>query len=113
MTDTPADEPTPDEPTPTGDADETAPSQDQAIVAEARWPMAGAVLAAMVLTILLPEEIRWIPPWLLPTIEGVLLLTLIVGDPGAIDRRSNALRGLSIALVAVLVAGALCVDRGR
>ena len=69
--------------------------------------MAGAVLAAMILTILLPEQIRWIPAWLLPAIEGALLLALILGDPGAIDRRSNALRGLSIALVAVLVAGAL------
>ena len=34
-------------------------------------------------------------------------LALVVGDPGAIDRRSKALRGLSIALVAVLVAGSL------
>jgi len=69
--------------------------------------MAAAVLAAMILTILLPEDIRWVPPWLLPAIEGALLVALILGDPGAIDRRSNALRGLSIALVAVLVAGAL------
>ena len=73
--------------------------------------MAGAVLAAMILTILLPEEIRWIPPWLLPAIEGALLVALVVGDPGAIDRRSNALRGLSIALVAVLVARRAGVDR--
>jgi hypothetical protein len=61
----------------------------------------------MILTILLPEQIRWVPSWLLPAIEGALLLALILGDPGAIDRRSNALRGLSIALVAVLVASAL------
>ena len=98
MTDTPADEPAPDE---------EPPASDEAIVAEARWPMAGAVLAAMILTILLPEEIRWIPPWLLPAVEGALLLALVVGDPGAIDRRSKALRGVSIALVAVLVAGSL------
>jgi hypothetical protein len=91
VTNTPADEPAPDE----------------AIVPEARWPMAAAVLAAMILTILLPEDIRWIPQWLLPAIEGALLVALVIGDPGAIDRRSNALRGLSIALVAVLVAGAL------
>ena len=69
--------------------------------------MAGAVLAAMILTILLPEQIRWVPAWVLPAFEGALLLALILGDPGAIDRRSNALRGLSIALVAVLVASAL------
>jgi hypothetical protein len=98
VTDPPAEEPPPDE---------SAQPNEEALVAEARWPMAGAVLAAMILTILLPEQIRWFPPWLLPAIEGALLLALIFGDPGAIDRRSNALRGLSIALVAVLVAGAL------
>jgi len=33
----------------------------------------------------------------------VLLLVLILGDPGAITIRSNRLRALSIALVSVLV----------
>jgi hypothetical protein len=32
--------------------------------------MAGAVLAAMVLTILLPGTLRLGPPWVLPLIEG-------------------------------------------
>jgi hypothetical protein len=40
------------------------------VVGEARWPMAGAVLAAMVLTILLPGTLRLGPPWALPLIEG-------------------------------------------
>jgi hypothetical protein len=43
----------------------------------------------------------------LPLIEGLLLVALIFGDPGAITRRSNLLRGLSIALVAVLVFSSL------
>jgi hypothetical protein len=46
--------------------------------------MAGAVLAAMVLTLLLPSEFRLGPPWLLPILEGALLIALIVGDPGRI-----------------------------
>ena len=45
--------------------------------------------------------------WVLPLIEGILLVALIVGDPGAIDRRSKVLRGLSIALVLILVLSAL------
>jgi len=69
--------------------------------------MAGAVLAAIVLTALLPDAVRAGPRWLLPLIEGVLLAALIAGDPGRISRRSRALRALSIALVAVLVLGAL------
>jgi hypothetical protein len=36
-----------------------------------------------------------------------LLIALVVGDPGRIDRRSNVLRLLSIVLVAVLVVNAL------
>jgi hypothetical protein len=77
------------------------------VVGEARWPMAGAVLAAMILTILLPKELRLGPNWLLPLIEGVLLIAVIVGDPDKITRRSALLRGLSIGLVAVLVLDAL------
>jgi hypothetical protein len=77
------------------------------VVGEARWHMAGAVLAAMVLTLLLPSEFRLGPAWLLPILEGALLIVLIVGDPGRISRRSSALRGTSIALVTVLIGQSL------
>jgi hypothetical protein len=80
---------------------------DDDVVGEARWPMAGAVLAAMVLTILLPDAVRLGPQWLLPLIEGVLLVAVVAGDPGKISRRSRRLRALSIVLVSVLVVGAL------
>ncbi len=42
-----------------------------------------------------------------PVLEAVLLAALIIGDPGRIDRRSRTLQRLAIALVLVLVAGAL------
>ena len=45
--------------------------------------------------------------WVLLAIEGLLLLALLIGDPGAIDRRSRLLRGLSIGLVCALVVSAL------
>lgn len=76
-------------------------------VGEARWPMAAAVIAAMVLTILLPDDLRLAPRWLLPAIEGLLLLALIAGDPGLISRRSAVLRTASIALVGVLALSAV------
>jgi hypothetical protein len=69
--------------------------------------MAAAIIAAMVLTVLLPKEVRAGPSWLLPGLEGLLLVGLIVGDPGKIDRRSALLRRLSIALVGLLVFDAL------
>ncbi|MDX2294190.1 MULTISPECIES: hypothetical protein [Streptomyces] len=74
---------------------------------EARWPMALAVVTAMVLTLLLPDGLRLAPRWVLPSVEGLLLLALIAGDPGRIDRRSTALRALSIALVGVLALSAV------
>ena len=76
-------------------------------VPESRWPSVGAVLAAIVLTVVLPHELRFVPTWLLFGVEGVLLVALIAGDPGRIDRRSHALRAVAIALVAVLVLNSL------
>jgi hypothetical protein len=69
---------------------------------EARWPMAAAVVAAMALTALRPAEVRVAPAWVLPGIEAVLLIAIIIGDPGRIDRRNALLRALSISIVAIL-----------
>src|SRR5262245_54539036 len=86
-------------------ADETVP-----VRGEARWPMATAVIAAMALTVLLATQLhlrRFSLGWVLVAIEGVLLVALVLGDPGAIDRRSKLLRGLSVGLVSVMVLSAL------
>ena len=80
---------------------------EELVVGEPRWPMASAVIVAMVLTLVMPDYLRLGPNWLLPLIEGVFLVALIAGDPGRIDRRSPRLRTLSIGLVCVLVTGAL------
>ena len=98
------------EPEPADDAGASGyvePAGDAVVGGEARWPMAGAVLAAMVLTILLPDAVRLGPQWVLPLIEGVLLVAVIAGDPVTVSRRSRELRALSIVLVSVLVLGAL------
>jgi uncharacterized membrane protein len=83
------------------------PVRGEIVSAEARWPMVGAILSAMLLTALLPDDVRLGPAWALPVIEGVLLVAVIAADPGSITRRSRELRALSIALVSVLVVGAL------
>lgn len=69
--------------------------------------MAGAVLGAMALTILLPDDLLPGPRWVLPLIEGLLLVAVVVGDPGRINRRSRELRALSIVLVSVLIVSSL------
>jgi uncharacterized membrane protein len=83
------------------------PARGETSVAEARWPMAGAIVSAMLLTALLPDDVRLGPAWALPLIEGVLLIAVIAADPGAITRRSRWLRMLSIVLVSILVLSAL------
>ncbi len=87
--------------------DATDPASQEAAYGESRWPMAAAVVAAMVLTLLLPDDLRLAPRWVLPLVEGLLLVTLIAADPGRISRRSTALRAVSIALVGVLALSAV------
>ena len=74
---------------------------------EARWPSVVAVLVAMVLTLARPKDMRVAPAYVLPAVEVVLLAVLIVRDPGRIDKRSSLLRGVSIAVVALLVLDAM------
>ena len=83
------------------------PDEGARVVGESRWPMAAAVMVAIVLTIVIPREQRLLPAWVFPSIEGMLLVALIAGDPGAIDRRSRSLRVVSIVLVSILLLSAL------
>ena len=80
-------------------ADARSADERARAVAEARWHMAAAVVAAIVLTALMPDDVRLGPNWLLPAVEAVLLVALIVADPAKISRRSTLLRTLSIVLV--------------
>jgi len=88
---------------------ETEPpkAHEHRVVGEARWPMAVAVLAVIVLTLLLPHELVTRPRWGVPVVEALLLVAVIIGDPGKIDRRSKTVRTLSVTLIALLVATAL------
>jgi len=61
----------------------------------------------MFLTLLRPKDVVLLPLWVLPVVEIVLLVVLIVRDPGRIDKRSSFLRGVSMAVVALLVLDAL------
>jgi uncharacterized membrane protein len=84
------------------------PSADpeSGLIGEKRWPMAITLMVAIALPFLLPPKFSLGPDWIVSVIEGVLLVTLIVADPGRIDRRSAAIRTFSLVLVAVLVIGA-------
>ena len=85
-----------------GDADPDGSTPGESAYGESRWPMAGAVVSAIVLTILLPKDLRLAPRWVLPAVEGLLLVVLIAGDPGQISRLSRVLRATSLVLISVL-----------
>lgn len=73
---------------------------------EPRWAMAGTVLAAVVLHGTLPSEVRFLGPlWLYPLIAGSLLLVLVVGDPGRIDKTDTWLRVVTAVLIAFITVG--------
>jgi uncharacterized membrane protein len=76
---------------------------------EKRWPMAVTLIVAMGLPFLLPGKFSLGPKWILPVLEALLLVALIVADPGRIDRRSTFVRVASVVLVTILVAGATAV----
>ena len=85
----------------------SAAASEHPVVGEPRWPMAVAVFAIIVLTLLLPHSLIVRPRWGVPIAEGLLLIAVIIGDPGKIDRTSRPVRILSITLIALLVATTL------
>ncbi|HEY1276009.1 MAG TPA: hypothetical protein VGF25_13925 [Thermoleophilaceae bacterium] len=77
---------------------------------ESRWPPIAALVLFMgvnvALRVWLPSEAAVRVPWLVPAIEGALLVVLLTSDPtGAAERRR--LRRVSLILVGTLVAAAL------
>ena len=81
--------------------------QQAAPAAESRWPMAAAVLTAMVLQLLAPQAGRLAQRWVAPLFELLLLGTLIACDPGRIDKRSRGLRQATTTLIAVMTVATL------
>jgi Predicted membrane protein len=72
---------------------------------ERRWPMAFAVLAAIVLQVVTPHTGRLVFWWVFPVLELIALVVMIVRDPGRIDRRTRAARRATIVLIVLLTIG--------
>jgi hypothetical protein len=70
---------------------------------EARWQVAVAVAAAVALQYPLPGRIVLLHPvWLLPTLQGLLLIALVMANPRRINNESRAIRLLGLTLAALL-----------
>jgi hypothetical protein len=71
------------------------------------WPVATAILVAALLHVALPSSYRVNPPWVDPAVLLVLLVVLIAGDPGRIDRRRTWLRIVTDVMIACVTAANL------
>lgn len=70
---------------------------------EHRWPAVLAVIVAIVLQVLLPDQMTLGSRWILPSLEALILLMLLATNPFRIDRESTVLRALGIGLAIALI----------
>jgi hypothetical protein len=69
---------------------------------EHRWPSALAVIVAIGLQLVLPNRVVPQAGYLLPVLEGALLVALIVANPFRINRESALLRAAGLALTVLV-----------
>ncbi len=68
---------------------------------ESRWPAAVATAVAIGLQVALPAELNLSSRYLLPGVEAVLLVALVLINPGRVSRRERPLRWVGLTLIAV------------
>jgi hypothetical protein len=66
------------------------------------WPAQLAVATAIVLNLVLTEQVTIGPPWLLPVLEGVLLVALFRLAPSRLDAQHPGRRRLSLGLTGLI-----------
>jgi uncharacterized membrane protein len=69
------------------------------------WPAQASVLAAIALQLLLPKRLTAGPTWLLPALEGALLVGLALATPQKLEQEHRIRRRVALGLTA-LVSGA-------
>ena len=80
---------------------------------ETRWQVALAVAAAVALQYPLPGRLVLVHPfWLLPTLQGLLLVALVLANPHRLNTESRVIRFLGLTLAVLLsLANAYSVAR--
>ena len=78
---------------------ETARLRDRLERGDPYWPAQVAVATASALNFVLAERVTVGPTWLLPSVEGVLLLALVVIAPARATSHSRRTRRLALAVI--------------
>ncbi len=73
---------------------------------ELRWPVSLVVIVAIVLQVLLPDQLSLhpLPTWLMPVLEGGLLVGLAITNPVRIEHRARFVRWASLVLTFLVTA---------
>lgn len=68
------------------------------------WPAQAAILVAIALQLLLPDRLTAGPSWLVPSLEGALLVGMFMATPKQLEREHPLRRGAAIGLTAFVSA---------
>jgi len=68
------------------------------------WPAQATILAAIALQLLLPSRLTAGPAWLVPTLEGVLLLGMFMATPRQLEHEHPLRRRAALGLTALVSA---------
>ena len=69
---------------------------------EPLWPALATVLGAIGLQLLLPERLTIGPTWLLPALEGALLIGLAFASPRELEHEHPVRRGVALGMTALV-----------
>ena len=80
-----------------------APAWRRHTEGEARWQVALCTAVAIALQVAVPDRLTLLSPsWVLPALEGAMLVCLIIANPHRINRQSRALRVSSLLFAALI-----------
>jgi uncharacterized membrane protein len=84
-------------------AGQVIPAWQRRTRGERRWQVAACTAVAIGLQAAVPGRLGVLRPvWILPALQGILLLALIAANPHRIDRQSRALRMAGLTLAALI-----------
>ena len=92
--------------TPERAAGRVKPAWQRRTRGERRWQVAACTAVAIGLQVAVPGRLAVLRPvWILPALQGILLVTLVLANPHRIDRESRVLRMLGLTLAALISFG--------